>query len=212
MLSRLYVALILLVVCVQARAVTITLDFTDLISGGQPLGPGTLASLTITDAGANTVDLTLSHSANSAAGQFLVGLWLNVSSISGVVTQSNQNPANKFSGPWQYGPNSRMQLGINFDGHQAFVTSGAGGGVNRVKPGESVSFRLMGLGLDATDFLSTGTPTGQQRTDILALVHIQGINGEPDSGHLAAIVPEPLTGVAVAAGIGALLLRRRKQS
>ncbi|MBV6457810.1 MAG: hypothetical protein HONBIEJF_00930 [Fimbriimonadaceae bacterium] len=180
------------------------MNFDTLVTGFVPGGPAPWATLTIADVAADTVELTLTHNATSASGQFITSLLLNMDPVPGTITASNQTPINKFDGPFTYGTDSINDAGVLFDAKQGFETSNSGGGANRLKPGESVTFRLTGTGLNETDFLAKSPGT-----DILAMVHIQGIDGA-NSGKIAA-VPEPATMVALASGL-AIVARRRKRN
>jgi hypothetical protein len=191
----------------QADAAIFTFDFDTLITGDPP-GGSAIATMTIEDAGADSVLVTLNHNSTSAAGQFITGLWFNVDPFV-EVTQSSQTPVNKFDGPISLGHNSLLDAGLNFDLSQAFQTSNAGGGANRLNPGESVSFMLSGSGVDAADFVSTAIPNGGNRDDVLAMIHLQGIEGG-GSAKIGSVVPEPATMGAVGIGILALLRRRRR--
>ena len=191
-----------------ASAAVVVLNFDTIVTGDTPSGSN-LATLTISDLGSDSVLVNLSHNSTSITGQFITGLWLNVNPFTSM-TQDDRTPANKFDGLLGQGLDSQQNAGLNFDLSQAFETSSSSGGANRLKKGESVSFKLSGSGLNATDFLSTATPTGGQRTDVLAMIHLQGIPGG-GSVKLGA-VPEPATMIALGAGVCAILRRRRSRS
>lgn len=212
MRSKTLCTVCVLLTAVGAKATTLTFDFTDLITGIMPSSSSPVATLTIQDVGLNTVHVTLSHNAGSASGQFITGLWFNLNPLPTGLVLNNPTPANKFDGASSFGLNTEQRAGLNFDAHQGFETSGSGGGVNRLKPGENVFFELSGLGLDASDFLSTAVPTGGQRNDVIAMIHVQGIATGESSGHVAAVVPEPLTFVPVATGLMLLGRRRSRQN
>ena len=125
------------------------------------------------------------------------------------MAQSGQAPANKFSGGITQGLNTEQDAGLNFDLRQQFQTSNSGGGVNRLKPGESISFTLTGAGVDANDFLSTAVPNGGNRNDVFAMIHLQGLpNGQ--SVKLGS-VPEPASLVAIGLGLAAIIRKRRSK-
>lgn len=189
-----------------SRGAVVTFHFDTLVTGDLPVGTD-IATLTITDLAPGSVLFNLSHNATSASGQFLGELWFNVSPYV-EMTQLDRMPSNKFGGFYQ-GLNTEQNAGLQFDGRQSFVTSNSGGGANRLKPGQSASFTLHGAGLDALDFVSTAVPQGNQRDDVLAMIHVQGIPGA-DSGKLAAVVPEPATLGAISLGLLGLAARRRK--
>lgn len=188
---------------VSAHAASFSFNFNSIVSGTAPSGSN-IATLTIADSGANAVLVTLNHNATSATGQFITELYFNLNPFI-VPTQSGQTPSGKFSGGIVASSNGVGSAGVNFDLQQSFETSNSGGGVNRLKPGEAISFNLSGAGLDATDFLSLSTGN---RTDLYAMIHLQGLpNGQ--SVKLGA-VPEPATLAALAAGVVAMVRRRRK--
>jgi hypothetical protein len=190
----------------QAQASIFTFNFDTIITGPAPSG-SSIATLTIADSGLNSVLITLDHNSTSSAGQFITDLYFNLSPYSTVV-QSGQTPINKFDGPLLQGLDSEQTAGINFDLHQGFEQSNSGGGVNRLKPGESVSFTLTGTGISAADFVSTGVPTGGNRNDVYAMIHLQGLpNGQ--SVKLGSVVPEPATMAAMGIGLAILLAKRR---
>lgn len=188
---------------IAANAASYTFNFTSLVTGDPPGGTN-IASLTIADSGANQVLVTLNHNATSSAGQFITQLWFNLDPFQ-VPTQTNRSPIGKFNGTIVAALNGVGSAGVNFDLEQAFETSNSGGGVNRLKPGESISFNLSGSGLDAGDFVSKSTGN---RTDLYAMIHLQGIAGGL-SAKIGA-VPEPATMAVLGLGLVPVLRRRRK--
>ncbi len=195
-----------LIAAASASASSITFNFDTILTGDTP-GGSNIATLTIADSGANTVLVTLTHNATSATGQFISDLWLNLDPYA-TVTQSGQTPINKFSGALSQGFNTEQNAGYKFDLRQGFAVSNAGGGVDRLKPGESISFSLTSANLSASMFDSTAVPTGGQRTDVAAMIHLQGIPGG-GSVKLGAVVPEPASMAALALGAIALVRRRK---
>lgn len=192
----------LVVASFTANAATFSFNFTEFITG-DPYGGTNVATLTIADSGSDQVLVTLSHNATSLAGQFIGELWFNMDPFQ-VPTQTNQTPANKFNGGITAALNGTGSAGISFDLNQSFQTSNAGGGVNRLKPGESISFNLSGPGLDATDFLSKSVGN---RTDLYAMIHLQGT---PNGGSVKlGAVPEPASMAVLGLGIVPFLRRRR---
>ena len=197
----------------QAPAALYTFNFDTIVSGDPP-GGFSIATMTIEDTVADSVLVTLNHNSTSLDGQFITGLWLNLDPFITPV-QSAQTPINKFDGALQSGLDSQNNAGLNFDLFQGFQTNNDGGGVDRLKPGEAISFVLTGSGLDAADFLSTAVPTGGQRDDIAAMIFVQGL---PNGGSVKLgstdeefpSVPEPASMGALALGIVALLRKARK--
>jgi hypothetical protein len=192
----------------RAQASIFTFDFDIIIVGPAP-GGSNIATLTIADTGVNSVLITLDHHTTSAAGQFITDLHFNLNPYTPVI-QSGQAPANKFDGPLLQGSNTEHSAGLNFDFRQGFVATNGNGGADRLRPGESVSFSLTGSGISASSFVSSAFPNGENRTDVIAMIHVQGLqNGE--SVKLGAVVPEPVTLAGLAIGLGALLRKRRSR-
>lgn len=175
-------------------------NFDHLVTGDTPNGYS-WATLTVSDNGPDNVLVRLDHNATSTSGQFITQLWFNLDPFTPVAQQS-KTPSNKF-GTFTASQDGVGTAGIDFDLFQTFQTSNAGGGVNRLKPGEFVTFELVGSGLTASDFLSTSSGNGE----FLGMIHLQGIDG----GGSAKIssVPEPATLGALGVGLAALLRRRK---
>ncbi len=181
----------------------VTFDFTELVTGQPPGGSAPWATLTIENAGTDTVDMTLAHNATSASGQFISLLLLNMDPYP-------VDPALIESSPkivdWDFGPDAFPNAGGRFDMQVKFATSNAGGGVNRLKPGESVSWQVTGGGLIETDFQSLSTGG----LNVFTMIHLQGIAGG-GSAKLAP-VPEPASLLVLVAGSALLLIRRRRSA
>lgn len=190
----------------KAHAAIVTFNYDTIISGDPP-GGTSIATLTITDTGANMVHMRLDHNASSANGQFITDLYFNLNPFV-TMTQTNQNPSAKFNGGLAQGLNSQSTAGLNFDALQQFQTTNSGGGAKRLKPGEFIEFDISGTGINATDFISTAIPQGGQRKDVLSMIHLQGIEGDK-SVKLGAVVPEPASLAAMGLGLAAFLRRRR---
>jgi len=175
-------------------------DFNILVTGDLPGGTPPWATLSIADSGPDTVDMTFTHSATSAAPQFITELLLNIEPFAPNLNLIESSP--KIVG-WQFNENGIHDASGKFDMQVDFETSNSGGGVNRLKPGESVTFQVTGTGLDANDF----NAFSEGDLNVLGMVHIQGINGE-GSGKVAA-VPEPASILAWISAFGVLAARRR---
>lgn len=186
----------------QTASAVVVFDFEVLITGDMPQGTSPWATLTIQDSGANTVDMTLTHNAGSAQGQFISKLLLNIDPFASNLTLAHNST--KITG-FGFGMDSFNDAGGRFDMFVDFEVSNRDGGAHRLKPGESVSWQVMGNGLSEDDFLALS----QGNLNVFALLHIQGINGE-GSGKVAP-VPEPGTLAAVGVGLAALVSRRLRR-
>lgn len=184
----------------SAQAVTFNLNTT--YTGPTPGGAAPWLTVTITDVAANKVNVNVAHNATSAAGQFFSDVFLNLDPFVGGITVSNEVNAAKRSGLTTSLNGINGGGGTTWDMNIAFVTSNAGGGVNRLKPGEFWSGDLTGAGLSEASFM------GLNNMGFQIGAHIQGLpNGQ--SAHITT--PEP--GTIAALGLGAVvLLRRRKKA
>lgn len=194
------------VLTTTATAETYILPFTELVDGFMPGGTD-IATLTIEDWGTDIVKFTLAHNSTSTAGQFISDLWFNLDPFVSV-TQGNLTCNDGSSVEFDtFGAalDGHHNLGIMFDAHQTFKTSGD----DRLLPGEWISFTLTGTGLNAADFMAFGQPTNGGWDNVIAMIHVQGVgDGGLESGKLA-VVPEPASLAVIGLGLAALLRRRR---
>ncbi|HWP31519.1 MAG TPA: PEP-CTERM sorting domain-containing protein [Fimbriimonadales bacterium] len=174
-------------------------EFNVLVTGDLPGGTAPWATLSITDSGVDMVDMTLTHSASSAAPQFVTELLLNIEPFPSDLNLIESSPT--IVG-WEFDEDDINDAGGMFDMQVDFETSNSG---DRLNPGESVTFQVTGTGLDANDF----NAFSKGNLNVLGMVHIQGINGE-GSGKVAA-VPEPASILALIGAFGILAARRRVQ-
>lgn len=191
-----------------AQAATLTFDFTNLYAPGVvPNGTGPFATAVLSDVGANTVNLVLTHNASSAVPQYVSMLRLNVEpGVGAITTTAIGGKTTAFDGT---ALDSGVDAGTSFDFRIDFGTSNAGGGINRLNSGDSITLQMVGTGLSVANFdawSSGGTPTQ-------ALLHLQGIT--TDTGTTSAklggeAVPEPAT-IAVLAGLGFIAARRKRK-
>jgi hypothetical protein len=199
------IALVLGMVAAVAPATTkaaIQYDFSILITGDPPQGTSPFATLIIQDAGTDTVDMTLTHNAGSASGQFLTKLLLNIEPFPSGLNLTHSS--SKITG-FGFGLDAFNDASGRFDMFVDFETSNRNGGADRLKPGESVTWQVSAPGLDENDFVALS----QGNLNVPALLHLQGIPGG-GSAKLAP-VPEPASLLALLAGVGALAARRRKR-
>lgn len=180
----------------------VVFDFEVLVTGQQPQGTSPWATLTISNSGTDTVDMTLAHNAGSAQGQFISKLLLNIDPFASNLTLSHNSTKITGSG---FGLDAFNDAGGRFDMFVDFEVSNRDGGAHRLKPGESVSWQVTGDGLSEDDFLALS----QGNLNVFALLHIQGINGN-GSGKVAP-VPEPGTLAAMGIGLAALASRRLRR-
>jgi hypothetical protein len=185
---------------------TVTFNFDQVYSGDTPGGTSPWATLSISNDGAGQVKFTLSHNAGSTAGQFLTELDLSMTGIPGDF--ASVTPLDSKISGIDFGDNFTTDAGQQFDYRVSFQTTGSGGGVHRLKPGESVSWDMTGTGLTEDVFNTLSDPHGAT-SPVFALLHLQGIPG----GGSAKLAPVPEPATLSILGIGALgLIRRRRQS
>lgn len=194
-------AAVLLLAGPTASAIVV-FDFEVLVTGRQPQGNSPWATLTISNSGTDTVDMTLTHNAGSAQGQFISKLLLNIDHFASNLTLSHNSTKTTGSG---FGMDAFNDASGRFDMFVDFEVSNRDGGAHRLKPGESVSWQVTGDDLSEDDFVALS----QGNLNVFALLHIQGINGN-GSGKVAP-VPEPGTLAAIGVGLAALASRRLRR-
>ena len=186
--------------CGLGRA-DIVMQFDTMVDGFTPGGTAPWATLTIQDAGTDTVNFTLLHNSSSSSGQFIRTLWLNLDPFPANPQMVENTPT--ITGV-DFNENGINNAGVVFD-VQVDLESANGGG-ERLEPGESVAWQFTGTGINenAFDQFSGGS------SQVLAMAHIQGIEGGLSGKVGAGIVPEPTSMAAIAIGAIALLRRRKK--
>ncbi|QYK52134.1 MAG: PEP-CTERM sorting domain-containing protein [Fimbriimonadaceae bacterium] len=187
-----------------AHAATFTLNFTNVYTGDTPGGTGPFATAVFTDVAANTVNLVLTHNSTSASPQFLTLLRLNVEpTVGSIATTAIGGKTTAFQGA---SVGSATDAGTNFDFSIDFGTSNAGGGIQRLNSGDSITLQMVGTGLTALSFDSYSTGG----TPVQGLLHLQGIAPNGSAKLAGEAVPEPAT-FAVLAGLGLAAARKRRK-
>jgi hypothetical protein len=174
-------------------------EFSEVCTGETPGGSPPWAMLAIEDFGANTVRFTLTHSATSAAGQFLTRLEVFANPLPGDIAAG---ALDQYVDAILFGVGSDAGYTYNIE----FQLDNAPP-PDRMLPGATMIQTLTGTGLDETDF----EPMAGPNAGVFALLHLQGIaTGEGSAKLCGMAVPEPSTMVALAVGGILLLARRRK--
>ena len=186
--------------CGLGRA-DVVMQFDSLVTGFTPGGTAPWATLTIQDAGTDTVNFTFSHNATSSSGQFVRTLWLNMDPFP-ANPQMVENSAT-ITGA-DFDENGISDAGVVFDVQVDFEAANGGG--ERLEPGESVTWQFTGTGINESAFDQFSGGNSQ----VLAMAHIQGIEGGLSGKVGAGIVPEPTSMAAIAIGTIALIRRRKK--
>lgn len=198
---RLAILCVLAGVGSMASAATLNFDFGNIItSSGAPSGPNPWVSVQLDDVAADTVRVTITHHATSAAGQYVDYLNLNVTSGIAAPTVNLINDVNNSFNSISYGTDSINDASGQFDLRLDFKNANA----NRINPGDVWVGDLVSSGMSVASFdeLSSG---GLQ---VAALLHY---NGFADGGSAKlAPVPEPATLLGLSAGAALLLRRKRK--
>lgn len=169
-------------------------DFNTVISGGTPGGPTPWANLTGTQSGSD-VNFLLTFNDFVGAGEateFIKELDL----LYGGTFDGTQGFSYSDSSIVGTSIGSFTDAGLSFNLSMDFETSNAGGGANRVKPGDTVVFTITNVSAD--DF-TTG------------MLHINGLADGGSSKVGPGPVPEPASMAALGMGALGLLARRRRK-
>jgi len=189
-------------------------------TGGTPGGAAPWLRATFTQFNGTTVDLLL-EAVNLTSTEFVSDWWFNVNPTilpSSLVFAFQSGTAGEWNSRTAAGQNGITNAGGEFDFNLGWPTSGTGGGVLRFTDDETALIRItLAAGLLESDFNTTSGGSGDA-ANVLALAHIQGITGTPDSSKVSPTVngvsvPEPgsLALVGIAALAAALLRRRRDE-
>ncbi|MBC8063427.1 MAG: hypothetical protein H7Y17_01240 [Chlorobia bacterium] len=213
-----WIPLGLLMVPAASQAMIYSIDLNTKIGSGGSWVNHTVATLTFTDNGLNSVLVTLVHHANSGpAGQKIGKLWFGITPFVTPV-QSSQTPENIFdSYSTAAGGHNGIGSGYNWELEiqQTFKTNSA----DAFYQGMTASFVVTGIGIDAFDFVRT--PATGSVGNAYAIIHLQAIDSQDNSVKVAGggyqtsggdPVPEPAS-MAMATFMGVVALSRfRKKS
>ncbi|MBS1712274.1 MAG: PEP-CTERM sorting domain-containing protein [Armatimonadetes bacterium] len=187
-----------------AHAATLVFNYGIVYTGDTPSGTAPWMTVTLTDFAANTVDVKIDHNATSGAGQFVSEVLLNLNPF--VTISSATAIAGKTATFASAASGSFPNAGTTFDVDVQLNTSNAGGGAQRLLPGDSLTVRLVGNGLSVANFDDLSNGGNQVRT----MAHIQNTGGQLGSSKVTEGVPEPAT-MTVLAGIALAAARRRRK-
>jgi hypothetical protein len=180
-------------------------QFNTLVTGDDPGTSTPWATLDCTDISGGA-QFTLSFSADANVGSFLSQLDLNFNGDMPSDINFSSSDASVLGASF----GSFVDAGSSYDIMVMFDTSNGIGG-DRITPGESVTFSIMGTDVDCADFDVLSQPVGDG-AGYLALLHIQGvgIDNQGSSKVAPGTVPEPASMAALGLGALGLLARRRR--
>ncbi|MBI1757214.1 MAG: PEP-CTERM sorting domain-containing protein [Fimbriimonas ginsengisoli] len=186
-----------------AAHATETINFSSVFTGGTPSGPAPWATLQISN-GVNPgdVNMTLTNNTSAASGQFIGELLLNLTSIPGDFSTSTSS--SWFKSAPTFGSNSISDAGEQFDVDILFREQPP-----KLTGGLSASWTFHGTGLTENSFMAFATPLDSNPSNVLALLHMQGLPQGGSTKLGGSPVPEPSAMAALLIG-GAMLARRRR--
>lgn len=179
--------------------------YNNTVTGDQPAGSASWATLTIENHTANQVKFTFQANLQDP-GEFIRTLWLNLDPfVSGVSLLSVDTSGGSNVTSVNVSLNGYNAIsGEKFDVEVNLPNSGSG----RLKGTEWVSWILQGTGLTENHFLATTYDQGLFHT----MMHVQGIDGPAGSGKITTTaMPEPGTILLFAAGLGVPLVSRLRR-
>jgi PEP-CTERM motif len=204
----------------QTASADVIFTINSVITGSAPVGPTPWMTAQFSNAGANTVTMTLSNLL-PVGPQFVTDFFFNVDPAIAAMTVSNtggQAPDTIF--PYSQGAYGNPAFGNDYDVRLDFENAN---NPNRFTGGETSVYTLTGVGLTENSFTFT-TPSNAGPQYMSA--HVQGIPqgvgsgrigpnpNDPFGGGFGDPVPEPTTLIVFGAlgGLGLLSRRLRKTS
>jgi hypothetical protein len=210
-----------------ASAASLSYDINTVYTGGAPGGTAPWLRITFTDAAPGTVNVTLEalNLQVSGAQEFISTWWFNVDAPTASLAFYEVGRAGSFN-PTPVVPSAGSHpgaAGYVFNVEVAFNRAGRDGLNGRFTDNDAVTINVASSAkaLTINDFLKTSAGSG---APLFTGMHVQGLAGEPGSGHLTTgtpgtpglvVTPVPETSTVLAglalAGVAAGSLWRRSR-
>ncbi len=196
---------------------TVTIDLGTVYTGATPSGTPPWISLAFTDAGADTVTLTISSLLEDSS-EFITRIWFNYLTEASLAGLSISNTGGIAPSSIAWGNDLFTASGAGlFDVEIQFPPAGPPANPARFNEADTSVYTITGTGVDETDFnfYSDGSGGNAGNGVQKAAAHVQGIDVSPNSGHLGTeIIPEPASlavwGCLAMIGVPYGIWRRRK--